>query len=131
MLDNSKQNRQLEQTRISILSWNPGPRRGTPGAVEKHIAGKWHIIAPEEAVEYLQHEYLTTHFYIFHLAGCGVLFNKDTFHSDLRVGSVYLHDTKSGQQVIKEGQNGCVFQAATSRGDFANNSPATASLTSL
>ena len=131
MLDNSKPNRQLEQTRISILSWNPGPRRGTPGAIEKHIAGKWHIIAPEEAVEYLQHEYLTTHFYISHFAGCGILFNKDTFHSDLRVSSVFVYNTKSGQQVIKEGQNGCVLQAATSRGDFANNSPATASLTSL
>ena len=34
----SRPNRLLEQTRISILSWNPRPRRGTPGAIEKHIA---------------------------------------------------------------------------------------------
>ena len=30
----------LAQTRISILSWNPCPRRGTPGAIERHIVGK-------------------------------------------------------------------------------------------
>ena len=30
----------LEQTRLSILSWNPGPRRGREGAIEKHIAVK-------------------------------------------------------------------------------------------
>ena len=40
----------FEQTRISILSWNPGPLRGKPGAIEEHIAGKWHVIALQEAV---------------------------------------------------------------------------------
>ena len=35
--DTSVPNRLLKHTRISILSWNPGPRRGTPGAVEEHI----------------------------------------------------------------------------------------------
>ena len=38
--DNSVPNRLFEQTRISILSWNPGPRQGKPGAIEEHIAGK-------------------------------------------------------------------------------------------
>ena len=42
--DTSVPNRVLEQTRISILSWNPGPRRGKPGALDNHIAGKGHII---------------------------------------------------------------------------------------
>ena len=28
----------------------PGPRRGKPGAIEEHIAGKWHIIASQEAI---------------------------------------------------------------------------------
>ena len=78
-----------EQTRISILSWNPGPRRGMPGATEVHIAGKWHIIALQEAVEYLQHEYLMNHFYITHFAGCAVQLNKKTFYSDVQVNSVY------------------------------------------
>ena len=85
--DTSVPNRLLEQTRISILSWNLGPRRGRLGAIEEHIAGKWHIVALQEAIEYLQHECLMNHFYITHFAGCAVLFNKDTFHSDVRVNS--------------------------------------------
>ena len=53
--DNNRPNRLLEQTRLSVLSWNPGPRRGREGAIEEHIAGKWHVIALQEAIEYLQH----------------------------------------------------------------------------
>ena len=34
------------------------------GAIEEHIAGKWHIIALQEAIEYLQHECLMNHFFI-------------------------------------------------------------------
>ena len=41
--DNSVPNRFLEQTRISVLSWNPGPPRGKPGATEEHIAGSYRI----------------------------------------------------------------------------------------
>ena len=115
-------NRLLEQTRISILSWNPGLRRGKPGAIEEHIAGKWHIIAYialREAVEYLQHECLMNHFYITHSASCAGLFNKDTFLSDVQVNSsVYIHDTRTGQQVVKEGQSGWVLQAVLSRASF-------------
>ena len=54
--NNNVPNRLLEQTRLSILNWNPGPRRGKEGAIEKHIAEKWHIIALQEAIEYLQRE---------------------------------------------------------------------------
>ena len=73
--DTSKPNRLLAQTRISILTWNPGPRGGTPGAIERHVAGKWHVIALQE---YLQHEILANRFHISHPAGRAVLFNKDT-----------------------------------------------------
>ena len=55
-------NRLREQRRLSILSWNLGPRRGKADAIEKHIAGKWHIIALQETNEYLEHDYLTSHF---------------------------------------------------------------------
>ena len=112
-------NRLLEQTRISILSWNPGPSRGKPGAIEEHIVGIWHIIALQEAIEYLHHERLMNRFYITHFAGCAVLFNKDVFHSDVQVYPVYIHDTRTGQQqVVKEGQSGWVFQAVMSRATF-------------
>ena len=29
--------------------------------------------------------FLTSHFYVTHCGGCAVLFNKDTFHSDINV----------------------------------------------
>ena len=117
--DTSVPNRLLDQTRISILSWNLGPRRGRPGSIEEHIAGKWHIIASQEAIEYLQHECFMNHFYITHFAGCAVFFNKDTIHSDVRVNSVYIHDTRTRQQqVVKEAQSGWVLQAVISRATF-------------
>ena len=88
-----------------------GPRRGKEGAIENHIAVKWHIIALQEASEHLEHDYLTSYFYVTHFAGCAVLLNKDTFHSDSTVTSVYLHDTRDRPQVVKERQSGWVLQA--------------------
>ena len=57
--DNSVPNRLFEQTRLSILSWNPGLRRCREGAIEEHSAVNWHVIALQEAIEYLQHECFT------------------------------------------------------------------------
>ena len=44
-------NRLTEQRRFRFYSWNPGPRREKEGAIEKHVAGKWHIIALQEATD--------------------------------------------------------------------------------
>ena len=96
--DTSKPDRLLEQTRVSILTWNPGPRRGTPGANETHVAGKWHVSALQESFEYLQHETLTIRFHVSHCEGCAVLFDQETFYPDVRVSSVYIHDTQNGQR---------------------------------
>ena len=57
--DNDVPNGSPVQKRLSIYNWNPGPRRGREGATEKQIAGKWHIIALQEAIEYVDHELLT------------------------------------------------------------------------
>ena len=92
-----------EQRKLSILTWNLGPRRGKEGAIDKHITGKWHIIALQGAMECLLHECLTSH--------VAVLFNKDTFHSDSKVTSVYLHDTRDRPQVVKGRQSGWVLEA--------------------
>ena len=61
-VDTEVPNRLTKQKRLNIYSWNPGPRRGKEGAVEKHIAGKWHIITLQEAIAYLDHEHLTNRF---------------------------------------------------------------------
>ena len=44
------------QKRLSIYNWNPGPRRGKEDAIEKQFAGKWHLITPQEASDYVEHE---------------------------------------------------------------------------
>ena len=31
-------------SRLSVYNWIAGPRRGKEDAIEKQIAGKWHII---------------------------------------------------------------------------------------
>ena len=87
-----------EQTRLSVSNWNPGPQRGKEGATGRHIAGKLHTITLQEAIEYLEHDFLTNRFHVTHYGGCAVLFNKDTFFSDIKVSSFYLHDTRACEQ---------------------------------
>ena len=58
------------QKRLSIYNWNPGPRRGREGAIEKQIAGKWHTITLQEAIEYVDYELLTNRFHVTHHGGC-------------------------------------------------------------
>ena len=91
--DTDVPNRLTEQMRLSIFN--------RKGAIEKHIAGIWHIITLQEAIDDLDHEYLTIRFYVTHHGGCAVLFKKDTFQSNIKVTSVYLHDTRDGQQVTR------------------------------
>ena len=43
-------NRLTEQTRPSVKNWNPGPRRGKGGAIERHVAGKWHARFLDESL---------------------------------------------------------------------------------
>ena len=69
------------QMRLSVYNWNPGPRRGTEDAIEKQIAGKWHLITLQEASDYVDHAILHERFHVTHFAGCAVLFNKDTFYT--------------------------------------------------
>ena len=113
--DNSKPNRQQEQTRISILSWSPGPRRGrgTPVLLRNKLRVNGTLLLCKNPLNSCSTNTLPTHFYVSHFAGCAILYNKDTISSDLLGSSVYIHDRKSGQHVVKEGQ---VLQAVISRG---------------
>ena len=47
--------------------------------------GKWHLITLQEASDYVGHAILHERFYVTHFAGCAVLFNKDTFHSNVDI----------------------------------------------
>ena len=102
-------NRSSVQKRQSIYNWNPGPRRGREGAIEKQIAGKWHVITLQ-VIEYVDHELLTNRFHVTHYGGCAVLFNKDPFFLDVKVKSIYLHDTRRElPDKVMEGDSGWVF----------------------
>ena len=59
-------NRSHLEKRLSIHNWNPGPRRGREGAIEKQISGKGHVITLLEAIEYVDHELLTNRFHATH-----------------------------------------------------------------
>ena len=111
--------RLLEQTRLSILNWNPGPRRGEAGTIEEHIAN-----GPTVRCKRLSTSNTSasrTIFYITHFAGWVVLFNKVTVHSDIKVNSVNIHDTRNGQQQdVREGQAGWALQAVISHASLCN-----------
>ena len=107
------------QRRLSIYNWNPGPRRGTKDAIEKQIAGKWHVISLQEASQKVEHGILHERFHVTHFAGCAILFNKDTFYPDISVKSIYIHDTRRCEQdQIVEGEQGWVLQGVLSRASF-------------
>ena len=103
----------------NVYNWNPGPRRGTEDAIEKQIAGKWHLISLQEASDYVNHAILHERFYVTHFAGCAILFNKDTFYPDISVKSIYLHDTRRVvPDHIGDGEHGWVLQGVVSRASF-------------
>ena len=107
------------QRRLSVYNWYPAPRRGTEDAIEKQIAGKWHLITLQEASDYVDHAILHERFYVTHFAGCAILFNKDTFYSNVDVKSIYLHDTRRIlPDDFVEGEHGWVLQGVVSRASF-------------
>ena len=107
------------QKRLSIYNWNPWSRRGKEDAIEKEMAGKWHIITLQEASQYVEHDILRERFHVTHYAGFAIFFNKDTFFPDICVKSIYLHDTRRGvQDQVVEGEQGWVLQGVLSRASF-------------
>ena len=100
--------------RLSVYNWNPGPRRGTEDAMEKQIAGKWHLVTLQEASDYVNHAVLHERFHVTHFAGCAVLFNKDTFHPDIDVKSKNLHDTRRRLQLHPVAKQPSPFSLCTS-----------------
>ena len=91
--DSSVATRSHVQKKANRLQLVSGTSTWKQGAIEKRIAGKCHIITLQEAIEYVDHELLANRFHVTHYGGCAVLFNKDTLFSDVKVKSIYLHDT--------------------------------------
>ena len=94
--------------RLSILCWNPGPKLVSPGAIENHIAGAWHIVASEE---FLLHQDITRQFHVAHFRGCATRFNKHTFKPDLGIKPIYILADKAKCE-------GWAFEAVVTRARF-------------
>ena len=118
--DKNMPHRSTEQTRLSVCSWNRGPRRGKEGATERHIAGKWHIITSQEAIEYLEHDFLTNRFHVTHYGGCAVFFFFQQGY--LLLGHQGLFNLsprhQSEKDKITEGESGWVTQGVVSKAAF-------------
>ena len=57
-----------------------------------------------------------TGFHVTHYGGCAVLFNKDTFFTDVKVKSIYLHDIKRVlPDKVGEGASGVLSRASFRR----------------
>ena len=101
--------RSIVQRKLCVYNWNS----------EKQIAGRWYVITLQEASDYIHHALLTSRFHVTHFLGCAVLFKKDTFYTDVRVKSLYLHDTRRDSTVqVVEGDLGWVLQGVLSRATF-------------
>ena len=88
-------------------------------AFEKQIAGKWHVITLQEASEYADHDILTNRFHVTHHGGCAILCNKDAFHPNIDVKSIYLHDTRRDlPDQVMEGAQVWVMQGVLSGASF-------------
>ena len=118
--DTNVPKRSCVQQRLSIYNWNPGPRRGKEGTIEKQIAGKWHLITLQEAIDYVDHELLTNRFHVTHYGGCAVLFNKDTLlHLKSKSSpSTFTMTRRELPDKVMEGDQGWVLQGVLSRASF-------------
>ena len=80
----------------------------------------WHIVTLQEASDHVEHDILQERYHVTHCAGCAILFNKDTFYPVISVISIYLHDTRRGEQNhIVEGEQGWVVQGILSRASMS------------
>ena len=109
--------RSVVQRRLSIYNWNPEPRRVKEDALEKQIAGRWHIITLQEASEYVDHEIFTIRFHVTHDAGAR--FSSIRTPSTPDVKSIHLHDTRRDlPDQVTEGEQGWVMQGVLSCASF-------------
>ena len=85
--------------------------------VEKRVLSRNEL--QETGTLQVDHELLPNKFHVTHCGGCAVLFNKDTFFPDVKVKSIYLHDSRRElPEKVMEGDSGWVLQGVLSRASF-------------
>ena len=88
--------------------------------IEKQIAGKWHVITLQEAIEYVDHE-LLNRFHVTRYGGFAVLLGH---LPDVKVKSIYVHDIRRVlPDKVVEGDSGWVLQGVLSRASFRRQPP--------
>ena len=93
-----------EQTRLSVLGWNPGGRHSNPNSLLELFGPHWQIIICQEAGWVTQH---LTEYWVIHTQDLVIAFNRDTFLAPTResyredippeVGVADLQDTPASR----------------------------------
>ena len=92
--------------RPQLLSWNPGPTRGSdPRLLPNHLNGPWHVVCVQEGAGLV-----TENFHVINHHHCAVLHNKYTFE---RVHADSGRFARSGIPRGRRG-HGCYRRAPTS-----------------
>ena len=86
-------NRSPVQKRLSIFNWNPGPDAEKKMPSKSRLQAGGMSLPCRKHLNMSIHDILTGRFHVTHYAGCAILFNKDTFYTNIDVKSIYLHDT--------------------------------------
>ena len=80
----SDQRNRRQTDKLQILSWNPGPAKGSdPSMQATHLNGPWHVVFAQEEVGFVTDSSLAENFHVITQHHCAVLLNKDTFTRDL------------------------------------------------
>ena len=118
--NNDMPTRLTEQKRLSVYNWNPG------AGVEKEVLAKNRLrrngtfsITLHGAIEYIDHEFLTTRFHVTHTEAVPSFSTKTLFFPDIKVTSIYFHDARHSQpDKVIEGETGWVIQGVVSKASF-------------
>ena len=86
--------------RLSLLSWNPGPARGSWDAFIGRIVGPWRISAFQEGADFELHPALTASFAVTSLRGRATLFSRNTFECNVGSKHLYIPDTGSADSAL-------------------------------
>ena len=111
--DNNAPNRSVQQTRISILSWNPGPRRGREGAIEEHFRQNCTLLRHKRRLSTFNTSASRTISILptlLDVLSCSTLFTRT---SRLIPSTSTVIDIGQ-QQAVREGQSGWDLQAVIS-----------------
>ena len=89
---------------LQILSWNPGPARGSdPGTLASHLSGPRHVECVQEAVGFVSNRSLAENFHV--ITKHAVLLIKDTFDSGHTCTPIQVPSTHRYSSLAEHGRH--------------------------